>query len=92
MADYCNICGAANAPFGFRRAGLLSELADKRSLWSCAACIPAAEARWRSANDPTAAAAGKQAGAGATTDEVGSRNRGRSARRDAPNPEQRSLI
>lgn len=45
----CHLCGAANAPFGFRRPGRVLALgADaERILRACPDCRAAAEARWR---------------------------------------------
>jgi hypothetical protein len=52
----CNICGAANAPLGYRHPGPWSKLpADKRGRLRCCTnpdCIAAAEARWLGATQP----------------------------------------
>lgn len=53
MRATCAICGAPNAPFGFRPPGLRSELPERLRayLWTCekAECREAAEARAQAA-------------------------------------------
>ena len=51
----CAICGSKSAPFGYRLAGLLSQVSRKSYLWACADHRDDAELRWRSANASPAA-------------------------------------
>ena len=60
-APECAICGAKNAPYGFRRAGPLSSLkgADRRRYSVCGDHIPQGEA-WKVEADRAALSSGRQ--------------------------------
>ena len=49
----CAICGAANAPFGFRYpGGRRAQPIGKGTLWVCGAHRAEGESRWRAATQP----------------------------------------